>query len=511
MPIRGDGHYLGPFHKGVVYSLTAEQVPLDALYACENVEIGFAGEAKKRKGSDLVNSSALNSGATLTACGRHEFSATSAAHFAIAGNKFYEDVDATPVDRTGGLTITAGDDKTWSLIDMDGTLVGHNGVSGDSMIKWAAENGNIAALDVDSRFAWAKWWSWWDGRPWAGNNSVSVAQLNYGSNTDIETWAANDTFTHGNDITGLAPLGDEAMVIHGKNQISIITPTQITDTPYSRYGRGTKGTISGRALVSIPGPAGSSVQLFPRREGIFRFDGSGESQKISYQLDGPRYWDKINRDRLSQSFAVHYALKNCVWFYLPYGSGQTNMNHIMIYDYARDMWYGPYVNGAVLERFCGAIVDDLPHFGGDDGFLYKHEINGNDDDGTTENKIDGWVELSTKSPLGADVSVRWLHAVINYEVLNDANILVTQTSSEIGTNSFTFSQSGGYNKIGVDFQVGVSKVGGELITAEQEVKLYGYDPHSKIKIQNAEADQPFSIREVVGVFKPIGRQRKGAS
>jgi hypothetical protein len=511
MPIRGEGHYLGPFHKGVIYSLTAEEIPLDALYACENIEIGFGGEAKKRKGSDLVNSSALNSGATITACGKHEFSATSSAYFAIAGDKFYEDVDGTPVDRTGGLTITAGDDNTFHLVDMDGTLVGHNGVAGDSLIKWAAENGNIAALDVDSRFTWAKWWSWWDGRPWAANNSVSVAQLNYGSNTDIETWAANDTFTHGNDISGIAPLGDEALVIHGKNQMSIITPTQITDTPYSRYGRGTKGTISGRAIACIPGPNGSCIQVYPRREGFFKYDGSGEAQKISYQLDGPRYWDNVNKDRLHQSFAVHYALKNCIWFYIPYGSGQTNMNHIMVYDYARDMWYGPYVNGDVLERFSGSIVNDKPHFGGDDGFMYIHEQNDNDDNGSSDQKIDGWFQCSSKPPLGSDVSVRWLHALINYEVLNAANISASQYTTGIGTNSYTFSQDGGYDKVGVDFQVGVSKIGGELVTAVEEMKLQGYDPHSIIKIQNTEADQPFSIRQVIQVYRPIGRQRKGAS
>jgi hypothetical protein len=101
--------------------------------------------------------------------------------------------------------------------------------------------------------------------------------------------------------------------------------------------------------------------------------------------------------------------------------------------------------------------------------------------------------------------------LINYEVLNAANISASQYTTGIGTNSYTFSQDGGYDKVGVDFQVGVSKIGGELVTAVEEMKLQGYDPHSIIKIQNTEADQPFSIRQVIQVYRPIGRQRKGAS
>jgi hypothetical protein len=508
MPIRGEPHLTGPWNNGVIYALTSEEVPLFALYAMQNVEVGFAGELRKRLGSDLVNTSALNSAATMTAIGKHEFNATSAAYFAIVGDKFYEDIESTPVDRTGGLTITAGDDNTWHFADASGTLIGHNGVNGDSLVKWPAEGGNISALDVDSRFTWANWWAFWDGRPWAANSSGGVARCNYGSNVDIETWGVNDYFTQTTDITGIAPLGDEAMVLHGKNQIALLSPTQITDTPYQRYGRGTKGTISGRALICVPGPGGECWQLFPRREGIFKYDGRGEATKISYQLDGIRYWDNINADRLHKSFAIHYAKKNCVWFYLPYGDGQINMNHIMIYDYSKEMWYGPYVNGVILERFCGALINDLPHFGGDDGFMYIHEKNENDDDGTTENKIDGWAQISGKAPLGNDVKVRWLHAVIDTQILANSNIAVTQFSQDTATNYFSFAQHGGFDTIGVSFQVGVSKITGGMLTESVDMKLYGYGPQSQLEIRNQEANQPFAIRTITQVYKTIGRQRK---
>jgi len=476
------------------------------MYDGENVEIGLGGEAIKRPGSDVQNTS-LNSDATLTAVGQQVFSASSEKTFAVAGNKFYEEPDGTPLDRTDGNTITAGDDNTWEFADADGALVGNNGVSGDVMIKWAA-SGNIAALDVDGRFTWAKHWAWWDGRVWAGNNSVAVSQTNYSSLADIETWAADDIFSTFTDVTGIAALGAEALALHGKNLIRILTPTQISDTPYSPYDRATKGSISGRAIAIVPSPNGGTMQLFPTRDGLYRFDGS-ESRKFSYRLDGARFWDNVNKDRLKQSFAIVYPNKNCVWFVLPYGSSQTNNNCIVVYDYLRDIFYPPYRNLTILERNCGALIDDVPQMGGySDGFLYKHETNNNDDDGTTENKYDGWFDTSAVAPQGPDVKNRWLHTRISYEVKGQWDVQMTQSTESIGSNAQSFAQTGSYDAVGVDFMVGHSKIAGNNVTSTMDLRLLGYDPNSQVRMRNSEADQPFVIRSLVQIYNPLGRIRQ---
>ena len=65
----------GPWHGGVNYSATGDNVQPHELYAMLNTEVDPAGQCVKRPGFDVFNSSALNSAATVTALGFHEFSA----------------------------------------------------------------------------------------------------------------------------------------------------------------------------------------------------------------------------------------------------------------------------------------------------------------------------------------------------------------------------------------------------------------------------------------------------
>jgi len=499
----------GPWQGGVNYAATGDNTQPNELYAMLNTEVDPAGQCVKRPGFDVFNSSALNSAATVTALGYHEFTAASSSNFAIIGNKFYESLSGTPADRTGGLTITAGDDKTWHFADANGTLVGNNGVSGDALIKWTAAGGNIAALTVDSRFTWAKWWAWWDGRVWAANNSVSTDQTNYSSNSDIETWAATDYVNLTTDVTGIAPMGNEFLVIHGKDRVDIISPTNVSDQPYQRYARASYGTVSGRAIATVPKPGGGHHQVYPRRDGFYSFDGNGEARKISQRLDGERYWENVNKDRLFQSFQITYPRKNCVWFWIPYGSGQTNMNHVIIYDYLRNIFYGPYDGtGTVMERNAGALINDIPHAGGlSTGYVYKHETANNDDDNTTNNKIDGWFETSSIPPQGLDMRCRWYHAIIAHQATGLWSLNVTQMTPGISSNEYSFDMTGGFDAVGTTFTVGTSSIGGGKSTSLEEMRLEGYDPYSMIKVRNAEASQHYKIRSITQVFKPLGKHR----
>ena len=70
MPIAAESLRLGPWRSGVNYSLPAEDMPPDGLFEMENCTIGLAGEVSKRNGFAKFNSSAMNSGATVTACGQ---------------------------------------------------------------------------------------------------------------------------------------------------------------------------------------------------------------------------------------------------------------------------------------------------------------------------------------------------------------------------------------------------------------------------------------------------------
>ncbi len=151
MPNPTAPHTLGPWHGGVDYSKPSEELTKNQLHDMNNTVIGKAGEAAKRLGCAEYNSSAANGTSTLTACGQQRFTAASIREFAISGNKFFEGNSGTFTDRTGSMTISAGDDYTWSLVNARGTLVGHNGKSGDSLIKWSAAGGQFGS--VGCRFA----------------------------------------------------------------------------------------------------------------------------------------------------------------------------------------------------------------------------------------------------------------------------------------------------------------------------------------------------------------------
>ena len=124
------------------------------------------------------------------------------------------------------------------------------------------------------------------------------------------------------------------LAVHTKDTIFGLKPTGNAVLPFNRTPLTNAGTVSNRSLVTVRVPGSGEIQLYIRKDGIYAFNGV-DSIKISGRLDGDRYWDSINTSRLSKSFAIAYEQKNEVWFYVPYGTTQTTMNHIIVYDYLR--------------------------------------------------------------------------------------------------------------------------------------------------------------------------------
>ena len=498
----------GTWPRGVDYSRPADEVGNDSLFSMENCRVGSAGEARKRNGCDNVNASALNSAATVTAIGKHRFSAASSATFAVAGDKFYEDIAGTPADRTNGATITAGDDRTWKFTNAGGTMVGHNGVSGDTLIKWAA-SGNTGVWDVDSRFTTVEWVEWWDRRVWAGNLSSGVNRVWRSDTDDVETWGATNFYTFDSDVTGIKRWV-VGVVVHTTNTIAFLSPTGDASTPYRRNDvilgdDGEGGTVSGRAIANVPGLG----QCFPRRDGFYAFTGQQKLVKISQRLDGARYWDSINKDRLSESFVQVYPVRNEVWWWLPYGSGQTNMNHVIILNWSltaqvgHPVWYGPDVD---LTRNCAALIDDLPNFGGFDGFVYEHDT-GTDDNGTA---IDAFFETGSTAPFGGNVDCEWKSVRAFFEVTGIHTVEVTEQSPDITSSTQDMRMGGSYDGLGT-FKIGVSAIAGDNQVTYAQITLSGKSPFKKYRVRNGNAGQTFVFRRFVSNFNPVGRVRRDRS
>ena len=497
---------LGPWYAGVDYSKPAEELSPQHVFSMSDMRVGEGGEVAQRDGFARYISSAIGS-VGVTALGKHKFSATSSSVYAVAGAVFYEDMSGTWTSRKPGSGVTMSDDDNshWSLVDANGTLCGHNGKAGDTIIKWTAAEANVAALSMgSSSVTQAKYWEWWDGRLWACNSNEGNDQATYSDDTDITAWAANDYFFLGEELTGVKSFGRRSLALHGENGITLIRTTGNATIPYSKGGASARGAISHRSIVNVRGSQDANVQLFIREDGIYAFSG-GEAQKISQALDGGRFWSNVQKSALANdSFAIVHGERDEAWFFVPYGAGTAN--RIIIYDYARGIWFGPYVgNGATATWNFASVIDRIPHVGGYDGYVLKLDDNSrkNDED---DSAIPAEFITSAPTPLGIDVTNRWMFAMHSFDVAGDYDVVVSHFGQRTPSETVTVNQGGGYDAIETAFRIASSKIAGEDLMATVATKMSGYDSSIQFKYLNQTASETFTIRRVAAMYKPKGRR-----
>jgi hypothetical protein len=402
-------------------------------------------------------------------------------------------------DITGGVTVTAGNDNTFEWADANGTLVITNGVDTDAK-KWTG-SGNFSVLDDDARFTKGKHIAWFDNRLWIGNVNGATGQLWYSDIADIETWAVTSFFNFGGIIRGLVPT-QNALTVHTTDGIYTLSPTGNSVNPFipnQRTGSNQDRPLAaadGRSIVALP----NDVQLMVLDDGIYEWTGGAALSKISRDLDGG-YWNSINRARLKQSFAVYNPDQNEVWFALPYGTGQTNMNHIMVWNTIRRGWHGPYLG---WERNCAGLIAGKPHLGDFGGLLWDHE-SGDDDSGTA---IASEFTTCSKGPFGADVKVRWMQARHYYDGKGDWNVTAVQESPD------TEGATEAVSMRGVGFLLGTDSLDGPVLLTRTvgmvstDRPLAGYATNSSMKISHNAANQNYTYRKIMMRFKPLGRFNK---
>jgi hypothetical protein len=507
-------HYLGPWMRGVNYALPAEELSANDIFSMENMVVGVGGEVFQRPGFAPYITAQANGSSTLTGVGRQKFSAASSANFCIAGNKFLEDVSGTWTDRTNSETITAGDGNVWDFANANGVLVGVNGVSGDAILHWSASGNLTSGGLTGQQVSWATWAEWWDGRVWLGNSNRGTDRTYYTSNTSITSSSANDWLGVGEPLTGQKKFSDQALALHGENTIQLLVPTNNASIPYRRVGRSSRGTVAGRSIVTVAAPGIPQMQLFVRQDGIYRFTG-GEAEKISWKLDGERFWDNVKSNSLTDAFAATNTDRNEVWFFLPYGTSQTKFNRIIVYNYLRDIWYGPHVvNSALYGTFnCAADISGVIHAGGynDSGRLYKMDFTSalNDDqDGTTTSAINATFTTGAPHPSGPDVMNRYLHLRSAYDVMGDYQVNATHFAPGIPADTESFGQGGDFDAVESAFKIGTSRIAGELLQASIDTDLNGYDPTIQITYSNGSGNEEFSMRRATVMYRPLKRIRK---
>lgn len=502
MPLAADSIQLGPWTGGVRYDIPVEECAQNELSDMLNARVGTGGQVEQRKGTDEYGDYAALAGAPTTTGVIQFESAPGTSHVVlVAGDKIYKDSSGWS-DITGTVTVTAGDDNTWEIVDANGTIVGVNGVDTNAW-KWSG-SGNASDLDDDSRFSVGKHIEWFDNRLWIGNVNGATNQLWYSDTADIETWGATSFFNFGGVITGLKAT-QNALTVHTTDGIYTLIPTGNATNPYHPQRRTQNASVSGRSIVSLP----DDTQLMVRDDGIYEWSGGAELRKVSLALDGG-YWPDLNTSRLKHSFAVRFPRENEIWFFLPKGSAQTEMNEIMVYNYRRrtvinrenvGLLYGPY-DGRNLN--CAALIDNKPHAGDYDGNLWDYDDASNDDNGTS---ITSYAETGAPAPLGADVKVRWLNARHYYNAQGSYVLNVLQKGAEFTGSDEDIDLDGTGFVLDSPNNLDNDQLR-EIEQLSQDLPLQDYAPQSSLRYSMNAVGQTWNVRRTMLRYKPLGRYNK---
>ena len=519
MPINAETIQYGPWNMGVRYDVPAEDCPHNGLHGMLNSRLTQSAAVERVLGTKSYgDQSALGSSPTLTACGEFRVPGGSEQVFIVAGDTMYRyNSGWSEIMPASGVTITAGDDNTFEWCRAFTTLILTNGTDGP--IKWIGGANDCGALDVDSRFNTAEHTAFFDNRVFMANTNANKDRVWYSDVGDPETWGASSYYNMGSPVTGLQTV-QNVLAIHTEDFISVLIPSGNATVPYQLQQRTTTdprnpqhgGTISGRALVTLPG---MNAQVFPMEDGIYMWSGGEVVEKVSYAIDV--YWDDISKNRLHQSHAVYYADENEIWFWLPNDS--TNMNQIMVMSLknryqdsntgeTRFAWYGP-LNGATttFDRNCSAIIGDKPHAGNFDGKLLDHRPANTYNHETAA--YDSNFETGAPPALGPGsgaVTLRWLYARTYYDGLGDYELTVDQDSQGISGSSGKLTTTGGGGALG-SFTLDSDQVGTNRMVSK-DINLSGYDPHSSLKFTNNIKDEPWRVRRSLLQCKVIGKIRK---
>jgi hypothetical protein len=174
------------------------------------------------------------------------------------------------------------------------------------------------------------------------------------------------------------------------------------------------------------------------------------------------------------------------------------MNHIMVWNYRRRGWHGPYLG---WERNCFGLIASKPHLGDFGGLLWDHDT-GDDDNATTA--IDSFFETGAPAPYGPDVKVRWLHARHFYDGKGNWNVQASQQGADLIGSTESVSMRGSGFTLGTDL-LGSGVIMQPVRQLSQDVPLVGYSPNSSIKISHNAANQSFVYRKILPRFKDLGR------
>jgi len=423
------------FNGGLDDTTPSTKLPITRAQRARNWNFVPGGGLQKRKGSIKVNSSALNSGASVLDIGEFRESGGTNRIITVAGDKIFkmEDLDGTFDDITGGLTLSAGNNNLGTHAIMNDNYIYTNGI--DAPIK--VNSSGVASL--------------LGGSPPSGRSIIEINNFIFfgrlpsnKSRVQFSGLAAEETYDLVNDFIDVDPDdGDEIQALGSLfNNLYVfkgfsIHRIPVINIPFAKeriaIGIGCAGA---KALTNV----GGTHIIFMTKDGRFMaFDGS-----VLTDISSLRIRNKIaslNKSRLQFVSMQDYKTRRQIVITLSTGSNTTH-DEILIYDYSNGITDGAWmpVTGiagnavlSMLDQRSSTAGSEILLTGDYTGFVRIQDTGNLNDDG---GKIDafwetGWNYFGTQH---------------NIKILRAGHILTTKEGSGV-TMDF---------KVGFDFETDFS-------------------------------------------------------
>ena len=229
----------------------------------------------------------------------------------VFGNQFLSDIkNATPTDRTGAITVTAGQNNLVTFTNFNEVAIMCNGV--DAPWQWTG-SGNASVLGGSPPLfntMLAKW-----NRVFGAGHAAAPRTIRYTPAGDAATWTSS--------LTVAAILGDSSSAIEGRdfiwqlghlgdsifvglqNSLGRVIYTGDSTTPF-RYTQLADFGIEGAHVYVAYGPIG----YFLSRRGVHRI--SPDETGLTYEsslISGRKLrntWDELNKARIRYSYGTLY-------------------------------------------------------------------------------------------------------------------------------------------------------------------------------------------------------------
>lgn len=283
---------------------------------------------KKRMGDAAWNSSAMVSGSTaVTGMGYIKLDAGTEFLNAIAGTKFFADsgLSGTMTDRTGAITITAGQNNIWNSVNFNNLQIWFGGAP-DAPFKYSG-TGNIAALGgtpptANNVFAA-------NNRIFAMNTAANPSRIFWPILSNPEDWTgtgsgnADVALSDGDSLQCGVVTGPDTAILFKNNSTHMMI---LTRQPFPIYqlqrgigiaGKNAWASANGTIYFITPG-----LRMKSTTDGV-------NFQTYPNNIDD--IFDSINTSRSPYIQGIYYPPLEWIMFVVSTGSSTTN-NYLIIWD-----------------------------------------------------------------------------------------------------------------------------------------------------------------------------------